>query len=155
MTGDPALVENWAAAAAPITLTRSMLARPDRRPRPVCGPTASRDGRSPAAGFAALLVAGCSVASAPQPSVARVAPRADEPAPAVVAAPVPLRRLTNEEYNNTIRDLLGDPSRPADAFPPDEVVAGFENNTVSPVTQALVERYADAAEALVARAARR
>jgi len=73
----------------------------------------------------------------------------------VVAAPVPLRRLTNEEYNNTIRDLLGDTSRPADAFAPDEAIGGFENNTVSPVTQALVERYMDAAEALAARAALR
>lgn len=67
-------------------------------------------------------------------------------------APVPLRRLTNEEYNNTVRDLLGDTSRPADAFPPDEAVGGFENNTVAPVTQQLVERYMAAAEALAASA---
>src|SRR5580698_10780973 len=31
----------------------------------------------------------------------------------------PLRRLTQPEYNNTVRDLLGDSSSPASAFPPD------------------------------------
>jgi hypothetical protein len=36
------------------------------------------------------------------------------------AGPMPLRRLNHREYNNTIRDLLGDTSRPADGFPPDQ-----------------------------------
>src|SRR5262245_55962452 len=35
------------------------------------------------------------------------------------AGPSPLRRLTRREYNNTVRDLLGDTSRPADQFPLD------------------------------------
>jgi hypothetical protein len=35
------------------------------------------------------------------------------------AGPMPLRRLTRREYNNTVRDLLGDTSRPADGFPAD------------------------------------
>ena len=35
------------------------------------------------------------------------------------AGPMPLRRLTRREFNNTIRDLLGDTSNPADAFPVD------------------------------------
>ena len=35
------------------------------------------------------------------------------------AGPMPLRRLTKREYNNTVRDLLGDTSAPADSFPPD------------------------------------
>src|SRR5689334_7793482 len=104
---------------------------------------AGRHLRPRAATFAALLVAGCAAAT-PPPSAPRPAPKAVAHAPAaapVVAAPAPLRRLTNEEYNNTVRDLLGDRSRPADAFPPDETIGGFENNTVSPITQALVERY--------------
>src|SRR5437868_2673825 len=33
--------------------------------------------------------------------------------------PTPLRRLTNREYNNTVHDLLGDDTRPADQFPVD------------------------------------
>jgi hypothetical protein len=65
----------------------------------------------------------------------------------------PLRRLTRVEYNNTVRDLLGDSSAPADRFPPDEVSGGFSNNaavlTVSPL---LAEKYQEAAEALAAKA---
>jgi hypothetical protein len=111
----------------------------------------------------ALLAAGCVAARAPRPAAKVVAAKVVAAAPAqavtapapVAAAPVPLRRLTNEEYDNTVRDLLGDATRPADGFPPDETVGGFENNTVSPVTQALVERYMDAAEGIATRAARR
>jgi hypothetical protein len=35
------------------------------------------------------------------------------------AGPMPLRRLTIREYNDTVRDLLGDNTRPADQFPSD------------------------------------
>ncbi len=35
------------------------------------------------------------------------------------AGPLPLRRLDSREYNNTVRDLLGDATRPGDKFPPD------------------------------------
>jgi hypothetical protein len=35
------------------------------------------------------------------------------------AGPMPLRRLTVREYNNTVRDLLGDTSNPANEFPAD------------------------------------
>ena len=35
------------------------------------------------------------------------------------SGPMPLRRLNQVEYNNTVRDLLGDVSRPADDFTPD------------------------------------
>lgn len=38
-----------------------------------------------------------------------------------------LRRLTHSQYNNTVRDLLGDYSRPADRFPPEDFVNGFKN----------------------------
>ena len=36
----------------------------------------------------------------------------------VVSHDVGLRRLTHSQYNNTVRDLIGDYSRPADRFPP-------------------------------------
>jgi len=101
-------------------------------------------------GLCALLIASCGAAGGALHPVER------RPAPGEVAArPTPLRRLTKEEYNNSVRDLLGDTSRPADGFPPDEVVGGFENNTVSPVTQDLVERYMEAAEAIAGRAVKR
>lgn len=104
-------------------------------------------------GAMALLLAGCGAArTVPTTGANAAAPRAEV---VLATAPAPLRRLTNEEYDNSVRDLLGDRTRPADAFPPDEVVAGFENNTVSPVTEVLVERYMAAAEALAAHAVAR
>ena len=39
-----------------------------------------------------------------------------DPADPNAAGPMPLRRLNRREYNNTVRDLLGVTSRPADAF---------------------------------------
>lgn len=58
-----------------------------------------------------------------------------------------VKRLTRTEYNNTVLDLLGNDSRPADRFVPDDVGLGFDNNaeaqTLSPV---VVEQYMDAAE---------
>ena len=34
--------------------------------------------------------------------------------------PSPIRRLTRVEYDNTVRDLLGDDSHPSRDFPPEE-----------------------------------
>lgn len=39
----------------------------------------------------------------------------------------PLRRLTHSQYNNAVRDLLGDQTRPADRFPPEDFINGFRN----------------------------
>lgn len=62
---------------------------------------------------------------------------------------VALRRLTHSQYNNTIRDLLGDQSTPANQFPPEDFVNGFKNQyqaqNLSPL---LVEAYSAAAERL-------
>lgn len=67
----------------------------------------------------------------------------------------PLRRLTRLEYNNTVHQLLGDTSAPADRFPPDEISGGFNNNAaVLSVTPILAEGYQAAAEALAASAVR-
>lgn len=44
------------------------------------------------------------------------------------ASPVVMRRLTRTEYNNTVRDLVGDDSAPGSIFPPEETVHGFDNN---------------------------
>ncbi|MEQ9319637.1 MAG: DUF1587 domain-containing protein, partial [Polyangiaceae bacterium] len=64
----------------------------------------------------------------------------------------PMRRLTRLEYNNTVRDLLGDTTRPADAFLSDEVVAGFSANAVAAVDQTQLEDYFLAAEDISSRA---
>ena len=61
----------------------------------------------------------------------------------------PLRRLNRVEYNNTIRDLLGDTMPPADNFPPDDEGLGFTNNAdAMVVTGLLAQSYIDAAEAM-------
>jgi hypothetical protein len=63
------------------------------------------------------------------------------------SAPVVIRRLNRQEYNNTIRDLLGLDLHLADAFPPDDIGFGFDNVgsalNISPVH---IEKYLDAAE---------
>jgi hypothetical protein len=74
--------------------------------------------------------------------------------PQDLAAPTPLRRLSRWEYDNVIRDLLGDTTRPAaTTFPEEERVHHFDNHaaahTVSPL---LAERYVEAAEAVASRA---
>ncbi len=64
-----------------------------------------------------------------------------------VAVPSPIRRMTRFEYNLTVRDLLGDDTDPAAAFPSEEEGLGFNNNAASLITnQALAEQYMLAAE---------
>jgi hypothetical protein len=46
----------------------------------------------------------------------------------VSTGPSPLRRLTNHEYDNTIRDLLGDTTAPATTFAEAGQALGFDNN---------------------------
>jgi hypothetical protein len=65
----------------------------------------------------------------------------------VAAAPV--RRLTQSEYDNTVRDLLGDTTHPAQTFPPDQILGVFANNaTTLTVPPLLALSYAQAAESL-------
>lgn len=72
----------------------------------------------------------------------------------VSPGPAPIRRLTHAEYDRTIRDVLGDDSAPAEAFPPEETAMGFDNNaSARTVTPILAERYMQAAEGVAARAA--
>ncbi len=62
---------------------------------------------------------------------------------------VTLRRLNREEYNNTIRDLVGVDFRPADDFPSDDVGYGFDNiGDVLTLPPLLMEKYIAAAESI-------
>ncbi|MEQ1824855.1 MAG: DUF1592 domain-containing protein [Pirellula sp.] len=67
--------------------------------------------------------------------------------------PQTIRRLTHTQYNNTVRDLLGDQSQPANRFPKEDFIHGFRNQRegqgVSPLQ---AEAYSESAERL-ARAA--
>ena len=60
-----------------------------------------------------------------------------------------VRRLTHSQYNNTVRDLLGDQIQPANNFPKEDFIHGFKNQAegqgISPLQ---AEAYAKAAEQL-------
>jgi hypothetical protein len=95
-----------------------------------------------------------SLASSPEASIAGAirALRASESE----STPAQLvRRLTHAQYDNTVRDLLGDYSRPAQRFPPEDYVDGFKNQlTAQDMPPLLVETYSTAAERLATNAFR-
>jgi len=71
------------------------------------------------------------------------------------AQPVFMSRLTHSQYNNTVRDLLGDETRPADQFPQEDYVRGFKNQSeVQSIPVLLAEAYSAAAEKLARNAFR-
>jgi hypothetical protein len=73
----------------------------------------------------------------------------DAPAP----GPAPLHPLTRFEYNNILRDLLGDTTEPARGFPPENVVEGYRTNaSANQANPLLVESYLTAAEKVAATA---
>jgi hypothetical protein len=70
--------------------------------------------------------------------------------------PGAIRRLTHSQYNNTVRDLLGDFTRPADQFPQEDFLNGFTNQVEGQsIPPLLAEAYTVAAEKLAANAFRR
>jgi hypothetical protein len=73
------------------------------------------------------------------------------------AGTAPLRRLTAEQYRNTVRDLLGIPDAVAvTALPPDESIAEkFTSNVLRPLQGADLDRYADVAGQIARRATSR
>lgn len=62
--------------------------------------------------------------------------------------------MTREQYDNSIRDLLGIEGHPSLALSADEKLAAFFSNSVSPATRLAVEQYRDVAEDLAARASK-
>lgn len=87
-------------------------------------------------------------------------PRADDPVitpeedvcePSLVdVGRVTIRRLNRFEYDSTVRDLLGDTTRPAQDFPADDFGHGYDNQgDVLSTAPLLVEKYDAAATRLV------
>ena len=66
----------------------------------------------------------------------------------------PIRRMTSFEYDNTLRDLLGDTTQPAkNNFPKEEEAGGFNNNAANlTVSDDLANKYMLAAEGISKRA---
>lgn len=66
---------------------------------------------------------------------------------AASARPRAQRRLNRAEYNRTVSDLFGLPLRPADAFPPDDTLHGFDTVAEGLNTSTvLLEQYLAAAQ---------
>ena len=82
--------------------------------------------------------------------------REEESGGAGHAGPQPdLRRLTHNQYNHTVRDLLGDQTNPANQFPPEDFVNGFRNQSqAQSISPLLIEAYSAAAEKLARNAFR-
>jgi hypothetical protein len=63
-----------------------------------------------------------------------------------------MRRISRVEYNNMVRDLLGDTTLPANAFPPESPMCqgaiNFQVNTYAGVSATIVQQYLQAAETL-------
>ncbi len=79
-----------------------------------------------------------------------------EPALPADGPAVMLRRLTHDQYANTVRDLLKEPSDVAARFPPEDFVDGFRNQFRSQqLSPTLIEAYGISAEKLAASAFRR
>jgi hypothetical protein len=61
----------------------------------------------------------------------------------------PMRRVSRVEYDNMVRDLLGDTTQPAKAFVPETPMANgvsFETNTYGGVSSLIAQQYMTAAE---------
>src|SRR5262245_47223443 len=67
---------------------------------------------------------------------------------ALNAGLTPARRLTRDQFNNTVRDLLGATGTPADALAPDEKIGPFNSNAIAPVDNTLVQQIQETAAAL-------
>jgi hypothetical protein len=67
------------------------------------------------------------------------------PPPVAQVAASPLRRLTEEQYRNTLHDLLGIADLATD-LPIDEGSGGFYGNAIAPVSELFLEKYGRAAE---------
>jgi len=109
--------------------------------------------------FGALLFASCDAGSLvtdpPEEPIVPVDPKvptsmSDCIDGEIFASQAPMRMLTRYEYDNTIRDLLGvQTSIARTKFPPENAVAGFENNSDSHrVSPLLSRRLMEAAEEL-------
>ncbi|MBK9168892.1 MAG: DUF1592 domain-containing protein [Bryobacterales bacterium] len=87
--------------------------------------------------------------------LARIGPDPDATDAPVKAVRLAMRRLTHSQYNNTVRDLLGDQTGPAAQFPGEDFVNGFKNQSEAQSIPALLaEAYGAAAEKLARNAFR-
>jgi len=111
------------------------------------GPGASSGGAAGSTPMGAMASTGTTASTSGSPG-ANASPPVDPNA----AGPMPMLRLTNREYNNTVRDLLGDTTQPANQFPSDTDPT-FEFPRAGDVAVEDATLLQSAAEALAAAAA--
>jgi Protein of unknown function (DUF1592)/Protein of unknown function (DUF1588)/Protein of unknown function (DUF1587)/Protein of unknown function (DUF1595)/Protein of unknown function (DUF1585) len=117
--------------------------------RGVVGATPGSSGRA-GMGAAGAAGPGSAGAAAGAAGAAGVGGASMQP---MVPGRAPLRRLTRSEYDNTVRDLLGDTTHPASQFEPDTLADGFTNNAdTQNVGTSLAQQYLTAAETLATNA---
>jgi uncharacterized protein DUF1592/uncharacterized protein DUF1588/uncharacterized protein DUF1595/uncharacterized protein DUF1585/uncharacterized protein DUF1587 len=107
------------------------------------------------AGNAGAPAGGGAPGGQPGGTVAPAPPGQNPVAPASVSAAVaPMRRLTREQYRNTVRDLVGvqDAVAPSALPGDDAIVDRFHSNVLSPLQTIDVGKYGDAADAIATRA---
>lgn len=63
-----------------------------------------------------------------------------------------LRRMTRDQFNNTVRDLIGATGKPADALAPDEKMGPFHSNAIAPITDLVVQQHQETARTLATEA---
>ena len=82
------------------------------------------------------------------PFIGRPIPGPEPDAPIADIAPLPpvMSRLSKLEYNNTVRDLFGINSNPADALPQDTFGQFKNDNAALTVTSVAIEKFFEAAE---------
>ncbi|HWO09767.1 MAG TPA: DUF1588 domain-containing protein [Polyangiaceae bacterium] len=66
-----------------------------------------------------------------------------------------MRRLTRDQFNNTVADLIGASGEPANAIAPDEKIGPFHSNAIAPITDLIVEQHQEVAKLLAADATTR
>jgi hypothetical protein len=81
-------------------------------------------------------------------------PGKEQCVPGTTSEPMPLRRLTRLEYDNTVRDLLGSTKVRGDKLPTDEKTGLFLSNVSGSVSWNMLEQYGTSAEDLVTDIAR-
>lgn len=64
------------------------------------------------------------------------------------AGVTPLRRLTRDQFNNTVRDLIGATGTPADNLSDDEKIGPFHSNAIAPITDLEVQQHMEVAGTL-------
>jgi Protein of unknown function (DUF1592)/Protein of unknown function (DUF1588)/Protein of unknown function (DUF1587)/Protein of unknown function (DUF1585)/Protein of unknown function (DUF1595) len=82
----------------------------------------------------------------PPPGASPLAPPREGACEKVNPGPAPVRRLTRTEYDNTVRDLLGEDKGLAKNFPKEELQHSFDNSAdLRSVSDVLAENYTSAA----------